>query len=386
MEDVKPPRKKKLQLSLAESLELGYDSDEEFHWAPNPHQMEAELHVLNGEWAGQEVLQDWQNSVAVDWQTWFPTGCTDEFFEMTPMLVGNDWYDNSMLQAEVIYIDFEGDHRCYSYTTEAEAAVYSKFEAQIDDNGGDADTSAPESEGLDPSSEVEGSTSDVGEATFDMEVASAAVSIAAGSAKDALVQEDYSRQDGFWRPDFYTNLSHKIVPRKADFTKPEFERSSESCGDTTMMLRNLPNEYTRSMLMSELDKAGFFATYDFIYVPIDKCTHWNVGYAFVNFLSPEIAERCKREFAGRRLPSEDPRPAKVMQVCRAHVQGLEKNVEYYKQSAVMTSRHESHRPLIIPGGTREEASSEAENTASSAMQAPGELRVFSQKESACASS
>jgi hypothetical protein len=364
MEEVKSPQKKRMQLSLVDSLELGYDSDEECHWGPNPHQMEADLHVLNGDWAGKDVLQDWQNSVASDWpSSWNAQGSMDECFGMVPVLIGTDWYDNFLLQAEGIHDDFKGENHCYGCVSVAEVGGYSNFETKVDDR--DADTSVPDSGSN--SSEVEGSASDLGEATSEIEDSLSPSSIAAGSdvnAKHGLVQEDYLRQDMLWRPDLYMNLSHKVVPRKADFTKPEFERSSSSSGDTTMMLRNLPNEYTRSMLMSALDNYGFFGMYDFIYVPIDKCTHWNVGYAFVNFLEPEAAERCRTELAGQRLPSEDPRPDKVMQVNRAHVQGLEKNVEYYKRSAVMTSRYESHRPLVIPGGIREEPPTEAsEHTA-----------------------
>lgn len=152
----------------------------------------------------------------------------------------------------------------------------------------------------------------------------------------------------------YTQLSHTLVPRNSDFTKPEFDRSASSHqGDTTMMVRNLPNEYTRARFMASLDDLGFRGSYDFVYLPIDKATHWNVGYAFVNFLDADVAERCKRELTGHRFPSTDPRPEKITQVCRAHVQGLEKNVEYYKRSAVMTCRDESHRPLVLAAATKD---------------------------------
>mmetsp|Transcript_32487 Transcript_32487/g.59301 ORF Transcript_32487/g.59301 Transcript_32487/m.59301 type:complete len:109 (-) Transcript_32487:133-459(-) len=99
--------------------------------------------------------------------------------------------------------------------------------------------------------------------------------------------------------------------------------------------------------MVELDKLGFHGEYDFIYVPIDKCTQWNVGYAFVNFKSSAIAARCKQMLTNYRFHSEDPRPDKVTKVCTAYIQGLEENVEYYRRKAVSTSIHHAHRPLII---------------------------------------
>lgn len=40
-------------------------------------------------------------------------------------------------------------------------------------------------------------------------------------------------------------------------------------GRTTVMLRNVPNDYTRQMLLDMLDDEGFKALYDFVYLPID---------------------------------------------------------------------------------------------------------------------
>jgi hypothetical protein len=335
------------------------------------------LHALSGEFPGQEVLQEYQTqaqeyhqSIAAydgysnyeyDWESWTGTSGGEFVYGYCPVMcyVGgnNDWTDVSK--------NFQVADCCKG----------------TDDNGGEtvSETDAPDSEEGKSEATSESGEAWFAEAEIRSEVSNASL-LAMGISSDKGVglrdepkkygsgisqhrpvpapiirMVDYS---GFWRPDVYMNLSHKVVPRKADFTKPEFEKSgSSSGGDTTMMLRNLPNEYTRKMLMNALDKCGFRGTYDFIYLPIDKCTHWNVGYAFVNFLCPDVAERCKQQLSGHRFPSEDPRPEKVTQVCRAHVQGLEKNVEYYKRSAVMTSRHESHRPLIIPGGVLDESDS-----------------------------
>merc|ERR1740123_2226645 len=38
---------------------------------------------------------------------------------------------------------------------------------------------------------------------------------------------------------------------------------------TTVMLRNLPNDYTRDMLLALLDKEGFQGKYNFVYLPMD---------------------------------------------------------------------------------------------------------------------
>ena len=35
------------------------------------------------------------------------------------------------------------------------------------------------------------------------------------------------------------------------------------------MLRNIPNKYTRDMILEEIDKCSFKKKYDFFYLPID---------------------------------------------------------------------------------------------------------------------
>merc|ERR1711904_185985 len=58
---------------------------------------------------------------------------------------------------------------------------------------------------------------------------------------------------------------------------------------TTIMLRNLPNDYTRDMLLELLDLEGFIGGYDFLYLPMDFKKQSNLGYAFVNLLTHEDA-------------------------------------------------------------------------------------------------
>jgi len=43
----------------------------------------------------------------------------------------------------------------------------------------------------------------------------------------------------------------------------------EKDGRTTLMLRNIPNKYTRDMVLEEIDGLNFKKKYDFFYLPID---------------------------------------------------------------------------------------------------------------------
>jgi len=146
-------------------------------------------------------------------------------------------------------------------------------------------------------------------------------------------------------------LSHSNVPKNTDMAR--FAGETGEDGVTTLMVRNIPNVYTRSMLIEELDGLGFEGDYDFIYLPIDKSTQWNVGYAFVNFKTPEAARRCVTDVADYTFDRFEHGSRKVAQISVAHIQGLEKNLEYYSKTAVQCARVNSHRPHFVSDRRKE---------------------------------
>lgn len=98
--------------------------------------------------------------------------------------------------------------------------------------------------------------------------------------------------------------------------------------NTTVMLRNIPNRYTRDMLIEQLDK-GFEKQYDFVYLPIDFNSKCNVGYAFINFRTPPAAARFIREYHNAKTKQVLPGfgSNKVCEVAYARVQGRDANME-----------------------------------------------------------
>ena len=54
-------------------------------------------------------------------------------------------------------------------------------------------------------------------------------------------------------------------------------------------------------LIAELADLGFAGTFNFLYIPLDKGTMSNVGYAFVNFVTKELASKCIETFQGYRF-------------------------------------------------------------------------------------
>ncbi len=49
------------------------------------------------------------------------------------------------------------------------------------------------------------------------------------------------------------------------------------------MIKNVPNKYTKKMMMSLLDRK-FKNRYDFFYLRMDTQNKCNVGYAFINLI------------------------------------------------------------------------------------------------------
>lgn len=64
----------------------------------------------------------------------------------------------------------------------------------------------------------------------------------------------------------------------------EFSERNSILRLAEVMLRNLPNNYTRDMFLSLLDEEGLSELYDFVYLPMDFCRDANLGYAFVNLV------------------------------------------------------------------------------------------------------
>ena len=77
----------------------------------------------------------------------------------------------------------------------------------------------------------------------------------------------------------------------------------------------------------------------------DKGTSANVGYAFINFVDPAVAAKFMQSFQGHcfmqhRRSSNN----RLARISVAHLQGLEKNLQYYKKAA---RKGKGRRPVIV---------------------------------------
>ena len=130
-------------------------------------------------------------------------------------------------------------------------------------------------------------------------------------------------------------------------------------GNTTLILRNIPNKYTREAFLEHFEEFGLQDCIDFMYVPMDfdRVFHrvpMALGYAFVNFASSKDAERAKEMFDGFRSW----RGTTSQKVCEVTYtfprQGLDAHTQHYRNSCLM---HESVpdccKPAVFEAGIRQ---------------------------------
>jgi len=134
--------------------------------------------------------------------------------------------------------------------------------------------------------------------------------------------------------------------------KPSNQQHAKSMERTTLMLRNIPNDYSRDMLLELLDAQGFAARYDFLYLPVDFKRMAGLGYAFVNCASEVDAEQMMATFHGFRQWRFN--SAKVCEVVWGEpLQGLRAHVDRYRNSPVMHgSVPDSCKPAMFENGVR----------------------------------
>lgn len=128
-------------------------------------------------------------------------------------------------------------------------------------------------------------------------------------------------------------------------------RSPPALQLTTVMMRNLPDAYTRQMVLDLLVAAGYEGSFDLVYVPINFDSNLNLGCAFVNFVEPDAADTFRRQISGFSdwcVPSD-----KVCEATWGEARGLSALIDRYRNSPVMhDSVPEQFKPALFRGFER----------------------------------
>ncbi|EOY27812.1 RNA-binding protein, putative isoform 1 [Theobroma cacao] len=112
---------------------------------------------------------------------------------------------------------------------------------------------------------------------------------------------------------------------------------------TTLMIKNIPNKYTSKMLLAAIDE-NHRGTYDFLYLPIDFKNKCNVGYAFINMLSPSHIVPFYEAFNGKKW--EKFNSEKVASLAYARIQGKTALVAHFQNSSLM-NEDKRCRPILF---------------------------------------
>ena len=163
----------------------------------------------------------------------------------------------------------------------------------------------------------------------------------ASSSSDSILEVDSSEEGssfGFAAPQVATPMSCSQLHRSTtNLSTISNQTGYENGGgsSSTVMLRNVPYDARQKGVLSLVEEEGFKGQFDFFYAPLDFKSKNNLGYAFINFKSIDIAKRFFRHFDGKRVSSAF-RPGwdKPLRVCWARVQSFEANVEHYRNSPV----------------------------------------------------
>lgn len=168
---------------------------------------------------------------------------------------------------------------------------------------------------------------------------------AAGAIDTSSSARDYSPPPQVTTPMSMLSRSSETVGGDYTPTPPAssvFHRSSTNMSalsaagcetSSTVMLRNVPYDARQRGVLSLLEEEGFRGRFDFFYAPLDFKSKNNLGYAFVNLHSVEVAKEFFKHFDGRRITTR-PGWDKPLRVCWARVQGLSANIDHYKNSPV----------------------------------------------------
>lgn len=101
---------------------------------------------------------------------------------------------------------------------------------------------------------------------------------------------------------------------------------------TTLMIRNIPNKYTKELMLETID-AQFFDAYDFFYLPIDFKNNCNVGYAFINFKELKSIKLFFEQFNNKKWAKFN--SEKICEIKYARIQGKTECEAHFKDSSLM---------------------------------------------------
>ena len=117
---------------------------------------------------------------------------------------------------------------------------------------------------------------------------------------------------------------------------------------TSIMIKNIPNKFSKEILLSIIDQ-NFAGTYDIFILPTDMSKNKNFGYAFINFISSYYVPNFYYMFNGKKWSNTN--SEKVCQIAYSKIQGKNNLVLHYPTKSVFQNDVEqvsTEQKYVIP--------------------------------------
>lgn len=113
-------------------------------------------------------------------------------------------------------------------------------------------------------------------------------------------------------------------------------------GRTTLYIRNIPNKYTKEMLLNSINEE-FSGKFDFFHLPIDQLSGNNMGYAFINFSDLAWVKKFYMSFHHRTWPFFN--SGKICEIRYARIQGRNQCESHFEPLDLSSKIKSSYKQL-----------------------------------------
>ena len=122
---------------------------------------------------------------------------------------------------------------------------------------------------------------------------------------------------------------------------------------TTIMIKNIPNKFTRDLLLNIIDQ-NFKGTYDIFILPTDSNNLKNYGYSFINFTSSYYIPYFYYLFNGKKWSSTN--SLKICEITYSKIQGRNNLLSHYSNKITFRNdeakKYKNSVKYIIPNEYR----------------------------------
>ena len=123
---------------------------------------------------------------------------------------------------------------------------------------------------------------------------------------------------------------------------------------TTIMIKNIPNKFTRDLLLKIIDQ-NFKGAYDLFILPTDVNRYKNFGYAFINFTCSYYIPYFYGLFNGKKWGSTNSR--KICEITYSKIQGRNNLLSHYNNKIIFRNddvkKYDIDEIFIIPNAYKE---------------------------------